>query len=154
MFEDWWKVYPRKVGKLDAAKAYAAAIKKGTSHDELLAGCRAFAILVLSRGTDRAYIPHPGTWLRAGRWLDDELSNCGRSAELGEPLCPRDRTGARNDYAETIARRITDNVFQAYFSGCTFTETAVIAPTEARKAMLINRFRHKLPDMIVEVRHD
>ena len=149
-FTEFWTEWPKKCAKFDAEKAYKQQIKKGYTDAELLAGCRAFASLVRSRGTDRAFIPHAGTWLRAGRWLDDEIS--AFSTEI------RPAAGVQNldpiACGKSIVGRIGLHVFQAYFSGCQFTETSVIAPTEARKAMLINRFRHKLPDMVVEVKHD
>ena len=148
-FEDWWKLYPRKVGKLDAAKAYAAAIKKGYTHDELLLGIRGFNQLCLQRGTDRTFIPHPGTWLRAGRWQDEETK--GITGSPGNDGMVR-KSPPLNGCGTWISRRLDAGSFSAYFDGCEFTETSVICPSQARADYIINKFRHKLPDLIVEVR--
>lgn len=68
-FEAFWKAYPRKVGKLAAAKAYAVARKQATA-EQLLAG------IALYRQTKPAYADwcHPMTWLNQGRWLDEVAS--------------------------------------------------------------------------------
>lgn len=72
-FAEWYKEFPRKCGKLDAEKAYNAAIKKGATHEQLERGIRAFNSLCASRGTDKAFIPYPASWLRSGAYMDEEL---------------------------------------------------------------------------------
>lgn len=69
-FEEWWKVYPRKVGKKLAAKKYEEALKEA-SEAQLLAGARQIATAV-AEGEDRKYVPHPTTWLNQGRWDDED----------------------------------------------------------------------------------
>lgn len=68
-FAEFWKAYPRRVGKGQARKAYAKAIK---SNDPsfLIAEAQKFAKRM--RGQDPRYIPHPSTWLNGERWLDEE----------------------------------------------------------------------------------
>ena len=69
-FEAFWKACPKKVGKHSARKAWE---KKG---------CAAIATEVTNamcrhktsedwRKDDGKFIPHPATWLNAGRWEDD-----------------------------------------------------------------------------------
>ena len=66
-FDLFWSVYPRKVAKLDALKAWEQTKKIRPSIEELLA-----AVHKLSTGIqDIQYCPHPATWLRAGRWMDE-----------------------------------------------------------------------------------
>jgi uncharacterized protein YdaU (DUF1376 family) len=65
-FDAWWAEYPRKVGKDVAAKAYAAAVKRGASDGDLLVALRRQAW-----PADPQFIPHPSTWLNQGRWQDD-----------------------------------------------------------------------------------
>lgn len=67
-FDDFWAIYPRKVGKLAAQKAYAKAVKSAP-HKAIMDAASAFEIK--SRGKEAEFIPHPATWLNAGRWLDD-----------------------------------------------------------------------------------
>lgn len=65
-FDAFWALYPRKVGKLDAARAYKKALKQAT-HDKILDGVR------LYMKTKPAYADwsHPATWLNKGRWMDE-----------------------------------------------------------------------------------
>jgi hypothetical protein len=71
-FEEFWKAYPRKVGKDAAAKAFARR-KVGT---DLLAQ---MLTAINSRKSSEAwrknggqFIPHPSTWLNEGRWKDED----------------------------------------------------------------------------------
>ena len=75
-FEEFWKTYPRKVGKAAAKKAFLKAIE-----DELPAlvfeGVAKFA--ADPNLPPAQFIPHPTTWLNRQGWLD-------------EPLPPREKT--------------------------------------------------------------
>ena len=73
-FEQWWKRYPRKVGKGQARKAYASALKK-VSADELAEAAEAFAGRVHRSGTEDRFIPHPATWLNGERWTDSPVED-------------------------------------------------------------------------------
>lgn len=70
-FDDWWKQYPKKVGKIDAQKAYRAAIKQGATPQDLLGGLQRHNASWNAKNTERRYIPNPASWLRAGRWEDE-----------------------------------------------------------------------------------
>lgn len=70
-FDDWWKQYPKKVKKLDAEKAYRAALKRGVTPKELLDGLQRQKAAWEAKGTEPQYIPYPATWLRAGSWEDE-----------------------------------------------------------------------------------
>lgn len=65
-FGDFWKAYPRKVGKLDAQKAYAKA-RTQASAAEILDGVTRY----IAGKPGYADWAHPATWLRAGRWMDE-----------------------------------------------------------------------------------
>jgi len=69
-FDTFWAQYPRKVGKIAGKKAFDKAIKL-TTLEQLLQG-----VELLKRetaGKELEFIPHPASWLTAGRW-DDEPS--------------------------------------------------------------------------------
>jgi hypothetical protein len=66
-FDRWWSVYPRKVGKEAARKAYAKA-RKIASADDLGRGAVRFRD---DQTRDPAFTPHPSTWLNEGRWQDE-----------------------------------------------------------------------------------
>ena len=70
-FIAWWKVYPRKVGKFNAAKSYSKAVKD-ISHKRLLEATMRFS--VINAQTEMRYIPHAATWLNQKRYADEELS--------------------------------------------------------------------------------
>jgi hypothetical protein len=66
LFEDFWGVYPRKVGKGAARKAYRHALTRA-SHAEILAGAKRYA----ASKPDPEFTKHPTTWLNADCWLDE-----------------------------------------------------------------------------------
>lgn len=70
-FDDWWKQYPKKVGKIDAQKAYRAAIKQGATPQALLDGLERYNANWKAKNTELQYIPYPASWLRKGRWEDE-----------------------------------------------------------------------------------
>lgn len=67
-FESWWKLYPRKIGKGQARKAFKAALKK-TDLDTLTTGVETYSASV--DDTEQQFIAHPATWLNGERWDDD-----------------------------------------------------------------------------------
>jgi hypothetical protein len=58
-FDNFWKLYPKKVAKSDAVKAWNKATKKKTA-DELLKLTKAYAEGQLP---EDKYIPYPASWL-------------------------------------------------------------------------------------------
>lgn len=67
-FEQFWKIYPRRVGKGQARRAFASALSK-VSLTDLIATLRGYEFDPRER-----FQPHPATWLNGERWLD-EASN-------------------------------------------------------------------------------
>ena len=68
---EWWALYPRKVAKAAALKAYVSATKAGHLPKALKDGLSRSVTWWKVGGTEPQFIPHPATWLRQGRW-DDE----------------------------------------------------------------------------------
>ena len=68
-FEKFWKLYPRRVGKGQAAKAYASARKKTSAAS--IAGAIIEQVPKLTAVSDPKFIPMPSTWLNGERWLDE-----------------------------------------------------------------------------------
>jgi uncharacterized protein YdaU (DUF1376 family) len=81
-FQEFWKAYPRKVGKKAADRAFTSAAKT-TPPDEILAGLRKQLSALAAR--DEQYIPHPATWLNQGRWADEPPRRPGTFPDLGPP---------------------------------------------------------------------
>jgi hypothetical protein len=61
-FDTFWNLYPKKVAKADAIKAWKQATKKKTA-DELIALTKAYSE---SKLPDMTYIPYPASWLNKG----------------------------------------------------------------------------------------
>jgi len=65
-FDVFWARYPRKVGKLDALKAYTKARSIATA-EEILSGVEQF---LQHLPEEMQFVPHAATWLNKGRWMD------------------------------------------------------------------------------------
>lgn len=70
-FEQWYRTYPRHVGKRKAFTAWKTAIKR-IDPTTLLARTQEFASHVKAQGTEQRFVPHPTTWLNRDGW-DDEI---------------------------------------------------------------------------------
>lgn len=70
-FEAWYSLYPRKVGKKNAFKAFNKALDCILEED-LMKHTMDYWASVL--GKDKKYIPHWATWLNWMRW-EDEIEN-------------------------------------------------------------------------------
>lgn len=68
-FNDFWAIYPRRVGKGAARKAWASMTKRGTEIDTVLHAAAQFA--VASANLEPKFVPHPATWLNSERYDDD-----------------------------------------------------------------------------------
>ena len=65
-FDTFWDLYPRKVGKLHARKAWDKAIKSGVEPELMIESLRHYRF-----SHDMTYVKHPSTWLNAGCYLDE-----------------------------------------------------------------------------------
>jgi hypothetical protein len=70
-FDRFWTAWPRKVGKRAARKAWAAALKRSATPDEIITAASDQATAWAAAGTELRFIPHPATWLGRDGW-DDE----------------------------------------------------------------------------------
>nr|DAQ64659.1 MAG TPA: replisome organizer protein [Caudoviricetes sp.] len=92
-FAEWWPHYPKKVKKLDAEKAYRAALKRGVTPKELLDGLQRQKAAWKAKGTEPQYIPYPATWLRAGSWEDElDTPNSDQAAPAVNPATGKEAT--------------------------------------------------------------
>jgi hypothetical protein len=80
-FAEFWTVYPRKVGKVAARKAWTSATKR-VNPDKIIAAVREYPFR-----DDLTYVPHPASWLNGGRWEDDPNAvNPARNGHRAGPL--------------------------------------------------------------------
>lgn len=80
-FDEFWTTYPKKVGKLEAKKAWSKNLKSRPSTESILA-----KLIELKKSEQWTkehgqYIPNPATWINRGGW-DDE---CTISANVPTP---------------------------------------------------------------------
>lgn len=80
-FEDFWSVYPRKIGKGDAYKKYNARIKDGWSPDELKEAAQNYAEQCEIEHTEKQYIKYGKSFLSDSTPFTDYL---GSSKVLAE----------------------------------------------------------------------
>ncbi len=80
-FEDWYEVYPRKIGKKAAQTAYKRALRE-SSPQSLQDAVVAYAAIQneltgyqgkkgKAKNAALEFICHPATWLNQGRWEDE-----------------------------------------------------------------------------------
>lgn len=83
-FAEFWKVYPKRVGKIAAEKAFIKAVQGGIEPQTIIDGAKAYAG---DKERSEAFTAHPATWLNAGRWGDErkpDLSEERRKQELSD----------------------------------------------------------------------
>lgn len=92
-FDDFWAVWPRKVAKGAAEKAWEKA--KLDNLADVIIKAASLQAAVIFKHTDKQYIPHPATWLNQKRW-EDEIE-----------------THQRSDKPKSKAEKIGDAIFGA-----------------------------------------
>lgn len=69
-FDYWWELYPKKVGKDPARKAFFRVLGRRVNPADLLDGLHRYRAYWKAEKTESQYILHPATWLNQGRWTD------------------------------------------------------------------------------------
>ena len=67
-FDDFWTLYPKRVARLDAVKAWAK-LSDAERMDALVALVK-WRRVWLARD-EMQFVPHAATWLRGARWEDE-----------------------------------------------------------------------------------
>lgn len=71
-FEAFWLLYPRRVGKGAARKAFEKALPKIKTNDPFQTLCDATVLFADAvRMGDIRFVPHASTWLHRDGWLDN-----------------------------------------------------------------------------------
>ena len=109
-FEEFWKIWPNKVEKKTALKAFEKALK-AASLETILAGVKAY---IAHKPPDRAWL-NPTTWLNRERWNDvyengldagvpqrHPPSEAERQSALAEILAISDSEASRNEIPESL----------------------------------------------------
>ena len=67
-FDEFWRLYPRKVAKLEAVKAWKQ-MTRDYQPSEIVAGLK--VNLAAMQRKEKQFVKHPASWLRAGCWMDE-----------------------------------------------------------------------------------
>jgi hypothetical protein len=84
----FWPLYPRKVAKPKALKAYVRARRGGATVEMIMAALGAYVF-----SPDPTYRPHPATWLNDAHWQDEP--------DAAGPMADGRALAADNDYGTT-----------------------------------------------------
>jgi hypothetical protein len=106
-FIEFWKIYPRKVGKDKALGAWKSAVKRSDQQTVLTGVHRMLSDPNLP---DEQFIPHPTTWLNRGGWNDAPFP--GRNGQSREST-----TNARVNEAAAAGRRLMAALGQRPING-------------------------------------
>jgi hypothetical protein len=73
-FAEFWRVYPRPVGKPYAQKAFTRAVRAGASPAQIIEGAKRLAAERAAQEPDPSqrerFTPYPANWLNRGSWAD------------------------------------------------------------------------------------
>jgi len=81
-FQEFWQVYPRRVGKASAFSRWLIVVKE-IDAKIVIDAARSYAKYCATRNLEDRFIKYPEGWLAAGRW-DDELETVAAANE-GDP---------------------------------------------------------------------
>ena len=95
-FDEFWKAYPKKVGKEAARKAFTKIRPTAELFKVMLDGIERSKKSQQWQEEHGRFIPNPATWLNQGRW-DDELT------EASEVKKPKDEKPRHGDFDTTAA---------------------------------------------------
>jgi hypothetical protein len=70
-FDEFWRAYPKKVGKDDAKKSYSKRQPSAAIHAQMLAAIEQQKSSRQWQLEGGRFIPNPSTWLNQGRWQDE-----------------------------------------------------------------------------------
>jgi len=105
-FNEFYKLYPRHVGKLAAMKAWDKALRYAPA-SQIIAGLQAQLHELAAK--DMQFIPHPTTWLNQGRWMDEPdtapLPAHDRAVDTWSEKDWADFTGAIDKFGVDFVRR-------------------------------------------------
>ena len=98
-FEQFWKIYPRRVAKAEARKAWKQVEKLRPPTPDLLKAVYAARASRDWLKDDGQFIPYPSSWLRGERWDDQhevDLSQLNSSTGKVCAYCGNEAVGSVN----------------------------------------------------------
>lgn len=87
MFERFWGMYPRRLARKDAERAWRKI--PPFKYQDVMTALKGHVRMWEQKGTEKQFIPYPASWLNGARWEDEiELA-----PEM--PQCDWNRNGLR-----------------------------------------------------------
>jgi hypothetical protein len=107
-FREFWAIYPRRVARAVAERAFAAAVEDGADVAAVIEGAKCYAASRV--GEPERYTAHASTWLRGKRWLDELPQAAGAvldnaTGEFVEMAKPQQRRREPPSMQELVAER-------------------------------------------------
>lgn len=100
-FNQWWTIYPKKLNKQQAMKAWKAQTKK-TKPETIIEATRKQLLIPDSPLTrDPQYIPYPASWLNAGSYLNEHETSPEPARTYDQPARPQCETCDNTGYIST-----------------------------------------------------
>lgn len=78
LFDEFWKLYPRKIKKKAARKSFERLKPDNELFDKIMFGLERYNLLWEGKQTELEFIPHASTWLNNERWEDDITNEIGQ----------------------------------------------------------------------------
>ena len=143
-FEAWYEIYPRKVARGDAERAYAQQRRKGYTADEVKGPLETYAARVRIEQKEKEFLPYPATWLRSQRYLDSDLQPFRLTQQKAAESIVNN---SWNGTMQKVVREIGEGYFKAYFADGEFKADpipTIIASTQTKADYIRNKFRFPL----------
>lgn len=97
-FTEFWSLYPRRISKRAAQRAWDKEIKAGTDPATIIQGLRRQLPYFATK--DEQFIPHASTWLNQGRFEDEVTMPTQRNPGRRTISDAAESFNARFDYSD------------------------------------------------------
>lgn len=108
-FEEFWKVYPRKVNKKGSWQKYATCLRKGYTDQQLLSAAQEYACECEEQQTNEVYIKHAATFLGPSEAFVDYADKAAAKVALAERIrLARESAAKQRKEEERKAKEMLD----------------------------------------------
>ena len=101
-FDEFWQLYPKKVGKKPARNKYKYALKE-TTQENLITSLKAY--IKSKKNEPSTYLLNPATWLNQERWNDEIKENIKKEFRMT-------KTGLYIAYCPKCGKKFMPDKFQ------------------------------------------
>lgn len=109
-FDEFWKAYPKKVGKIAAQRAFEKKCTSDKTFAEIIDGLNKVVELDWST-RETQYIPNPATWLNGERWKDEVKEVNRKVADvLPEYMNRAESSNSINDVSVSDIQKMIDGI--------------------------------------------